>query len=165
MSIEAYVTRLAGEGVPIGCIARAFTLDRGRLKMIIDDALQSGLIAEAPAPDWLRTRFDDRPSVGVAIEAPPVTRHSVVLGRYGLEGRNADLLLELLDRPIIPAAEAVDRFTRTGSAGVLSKMLTEIRRAVQKDNLSIRNRHGSGYFMATSSRNRLGDVFRRAGCE
>ena len=165
MSIEAYVTKLAGEGVPVGCIARAFSLDRGRLKMIIDDALQSGLIAEAPAADWLRTKFDDRPSVGAAIEAPPATRQSVVLGRYGLSGRHADLLLALFDRPLIPTDEAVDSFTRTGSQKVLSKMLTEIRQAIRKDNLSILNKHGNGYFMAGPSRTRLGDVFRRAGCE
>ncbi|MBS1164165.1 MAG: hypothetical protein H6R00_190 [Proteobacteria bacterium] len=165
MSIEAYVTSLASEGVPLGCIARALRLDRGRLKMIIEDALESGLIAEAPAPDWLGTRFDARPGVGAVIESPPVTRASVLLGRYGLDGRMAALLLALFDQPFLPIDEAVDTFTRTGSEGVLRKMLAEIRRAVAKDSLSIRAKHGAGYFMATASRTRLADVFRRAGCE
>ncbi|SCM73430.1 hypothetical protein KL86PLE_110064 [uncultured Pleomorphomonas sp.] len=165
MSIEAYVTKLASEGVPVGCIARAFSMDRGRLKMIIDDALESGLIAEAPAPDWLGTRFDDRPAVGAVVETPPVTREGVLLGRYGLDGRAAKLLLALHDRPFLPADEAIDAFTASGSKGALSNMLTEIRRAVAKDSLCIRARRGAGYFLAIASRNRLGDIFRRAGCE
>lgn len=165
MNIEAYVTSLAAEGVPVGCIARAFRLDRGRLKMIIDDALESGLIAEAPVSDWLGTRFDDRPAVGAVVVAPPVTRESVLRGRYGLEGRLAALLIALHDKDFLPADEAIDLFTSTGSEGVLRKMLTDLRRAVVKDSLSIRAKRGAGYFMATASRNRLGDVFRRAGCE
>lgn len=165
MNIEAYVTSLAAEGVPLGCIRRAFKLDCGRLKMIIDDALDNGRICEPPAPDWLGVRFDDRPAVGTAVEAPPVTREAVVLGRYGLDGRMARLLLALHDKPFLSNEEAIDLYTTTGSKGLLRKMLTEIRRAVNKDSLSIRTKHGTGYFMATASRNRLGDVFRRAGCD
>lgn len=164
MNIEAYVTSLAAEGVPLGCIRRAFKLDCGRLRMIIDDAIDNGMIAETPAPDWLGVKFDERPSVGSVVETPPVTREAVLLGRYGLDGRMAKLLLALNDNIFLKNDEAVDMFTASGSLGALRKMLTEIRRATLKDSLSIRTKHGTGYFMATSSRNRLGDVFRRAGC-
>jgi hypothetical protein len=167
MEIETYVTALAGEGVPLGCIARAFRLDRGRLKMIVDDALKNGFIAEAPAPDWLRTRFDDRPGFGASPPPEQVirpTRASVLLARYDLAGRRADLLLELLDREFLPAEEAIDRFTSTGSDSVLRKQLTAIRAATRKDSVSIINKHGVGYYLSAPSRARLNAIFMRAGC-
>lgn len=167
MSTEAQVISLASEGVPIGCIARAFRLDRGRLKMIVDEGLAAGLIAEPPAADWFNTRFDDRPKVGAAPaeERPVPTRRSVLLTRYGIGGRHADLLLELIERELLPADEAVDRFTNTGSIDVLRNILGELRRLIEKDKLSIRCERGRGYLLPVSSRARLKAIFLRAGCD
>lgn len=168
MTLEAQVISFAGEGVPIGCIARAFRLDRGRLRMILEDALGRGLIAELPAADWLGTRFDDRSSLGAAPVGEALakaTRAGVLLNRYGLAGRMADLLLALVDREFLPIDEAIDRFTGTGSNAVLRKQVTEIRRAAAKDKVQILNKYGSGYHLSPPSRERLANVFARCGCE
>jgi hypothetical protein len=136
--------RLADEGVPLACIARAMKVPSNELRERLEAAREAGRLIELPRNDW--PPYDTKPRRVVAEDRGQQTVALQVI--FGATRTEAGLLLDLLK------AESICK-GRYASKGAVDVHILHLRQRLAPLSIRIVSIHGHGYRLSSEDRRRL----------
>jgi hypothetical protein len=144
--------RLAGEGIPIGAIARAVRIPSANLREELAAACGDGRLLALPKNDWPPGSACDQRALLLS-RMLSFDREALVLAAkrsFTLTSTQADLLLRMLQAPIVRRDSA--------SSNSLSVHVCGMRKLLAGFDIRICTLWGTGYTLADADRRRAMDL-------
>lgn len=167
--VQAIITQLADEGVPVRAIARSVKMPYSDVAALIDTAIAEGQLLQVPKPDWPIGKGQSRdnrepqfdPFTGVSEDAFDLT----LIRLFRVTKLQCSLLAPLLRRKEVTRNamhETIERRRKPGAPPTEEKLvdvvICNLRKKLKPFGLEIKTIWSQGYYMDAEHRAKVRDM-------